>query len=266
MPPQPKTLNEINVSVSLYYTLSETLFLVKDTVVNQERILLFTTTANIQHLLQALFWMIDGTFKTVPTVFYQLYTIYAPISVKDNSKILPLVYALMTNKSEELYKQLFQNLIDFAEENDIELNPSTIIIDFEQAVINALCSEFPEVRNKGCFFHLAQSGWRKIQEFGLTIQYGTDEHLSLMLCHLFALAFLLPDKILTIFDILKTKILSIANNIVQWFENNYIYGRIWWWLKTGNVTRTPSLFLSQLWSVYNSIELGIPRTQNNIKT
>jgi len=47
-----------------------------------------------------------------------------------------------------------------------------------------------------------------------------------MLCHLFALAFLLPDKILTIFDILKTKILSIANNIVQWFENNYIYGRI----------------------------------------
>jgi len=55
MPPQPKTLNEIDVLVSLYYTLSETLFLVKDTIVNQKRILLFTTTVNIQYLSQVLF-------------------------------------------------------------------------------------------------------------------------------------------------------------------------------------------------------------------
>ncbi len=99
----------------------------------------------------------DSTFKTVPTIFYQLYTIHTPIGVKDNSKILPLVYALMTNKSEELYKQLFQDLIDFAKENDIELNPLTIITDFEQVAINASYSEFPEVRNKECFFHLVQS-------------------------------------------------------------------------------------------------------------
>ncbi len=37
----------------------------------------------------------------------------------------------MTNKSEELYKQLFQDLINFAKENDIELNPLTTITDFE---------------------------------------------------------------------------------------------------------------------------------------
>ncbi len=81
--------------------------------------------------------MMDGTFKTVLTVFYQLYTIHSPIGTENNSKILPLVYALMTNKSEELYRRLFQDLIDFAEENNIELNPSTIITDFEQAAINA---------------------------------------------------------------------------------------------------------------------------------
>ena len=104
MPPQPKTLNEINVSVSLYYTLSETLFLVKDIIVNQERIFLFTITANIQHLSQTLFWIIDDTFKIILTVFYQLYTIYALISAENNSKILSLVYALMINKSEKLYK------------------------------------------------------------------------------------------------------------------------------------------------------------------
>ena len=47
MPPQPKTFNEINVPVSLYYTLNRTLFLIKNTIVNQERILLFTIIANI---------------------------------------------------------------------------------------------------------------------------------------------------------------------------------------------------------------------------
>jgi len=50
----------------------------------------------------------DDTFKTILTVFYQLYTIHALIGAEDNSKIFPLVYALMINKSEELYKQLFQ--------------------------------------------------------------------------------------------------------------------------------------------------------------
>ena len=171
----------------------------------------------------------------------------------------------MTNKSEELYKQLFQNLIDFAEENDIELNLSTIITDFEQAAINASYSKFPEVRNKGCFFHLAQSGWRKIQEFGLATQYDTDEHLSLMLRHLFALAFLPSDEIPTAFDNLKTEIPPIANNVIQWFEDNYIYGRIRRRLRTGNVIHTSPLFPPQLWSVYDSIELGIPRTQNHIE-
>jgi len=48
--------------------------------------------------------MMNNTFKIVLTVFYQLYTIYVPIDVEDNSKILSLVYALMINKSEKLYK------------------------------------------------------------------------------------------------------------------------------------------------------------------
>ncbi len=109
----------------------KTLFLVKDIIVNQERIFLFTITANIQHLSQTLFWIIDDTFKIILTVFYQLYTIYALISAENNSKILSLVYALMINKSEELYKQLFQDLINFAKENNIKLNLSTIITDFE---------------------------------------------------------------------------------------------------------------------------------------
>jgi len=193
MAAQPQTLEDINIPESLQSSLNGDQFL-------KERILLFTIKANIRNLSQALFWVMDGTYKTVPNVFYQLYTIHAPVGAEDNFRILPLVYALMTSKAEEVYKQLFKDLNDFADENDVELMPSTIITDFEKGSINASQYEFPGVNNKGCFFHLSQSGWRKIQEAGLASQYGTDKNLSFMLRHLFALAFLPADDISNAFD------------------------------------------------------------------
>ena len=82
----------------------------------------------------------------------------------------------MTHKTEELYRWLFRDLSEFAEENNIQLTPSHIITDFKKAVINAAHEEFPGVINKGCFFHLGQNGWRKIQDCRLANQYGNDEN------------------------------------------------------------------------------------------
>ena len=73
----------------------------------------------------------DGMFKTVPRIFCQLYAIHAPIGAEDNSRVLPLVYVLMTRKTEELYKWLFNDLSEIAEENDIQLSPSYIITNFK---------------------------------------------------------------------------------------------------------------------------------------
>jgi hypothetical protein len=52
---------------------------------------------------------------------------------------------------------------------------------------------------------------------------------------------------------------------VQWFEENYILGKIQRQLQDGSIIRTPPLFPPQLWSIHNSMELGIPRTQNSIE-
>ncbi|CAB4416827.1 unnamed protein product [Rhizophagus irregularis] len=264
-PPEPQSLEQINIPNSFCYTFNEELFLVKNIEIRSERILLFTTKANVQHLSQSPFWIMDGTFKTVPRIFYQLYTIHGPVGAEENSRILPLVYVLMSGKSKELYQVLFQNLIEFAEENNISLTPSKILTDFEIAAINASNEEFPGVINKGCLFHLGQSGWRKIQECGLAVQYGSDEHLSLMLRHLFALAFVPSSEIPIAFDTLKSSIPPEANEIVQWFEENYVLGKVRRQLQDGNIIRTPPLFPPQLWSVHDSMESGIPRTQNFIE-
>ena len=86
-----------------------------------------------------------------------MYTIHTPIGAEDNSKILLLVYALMIRKSEEQYRWLFEYLIEFAEENNVQLKPSSIITNFELAAINISHCKFPNANNKGCFFHLSQN-------------------------------------------------------------------------------------------------------------
>ncbi|CAB4424033.1 unnamed protein product [Rhizophagus irregularis] len=136
LPPQPQNIGELNVPNPLCLTLNGDPFLVKDLMVGTDRILLFTTQMNIQRLSQAQFWLMDGTFQTVLTIFYQLYTIHAPVS-STNSRILPLIYALITSKTEQIYRCLFEEIVDFAAEHNIILQPSTILTDFEQASIYA---------------------------------------------------------------------------------------------------------------------------------
>lgn len=133
-------------------------------------------------------------------IFLQMYTIHVLIGEENNSRILPMVYALMTSKSKESYEQLFQGLIEFGEENDQILLPPVIISDFEQVAINTAQVELSDSMHKCCFFYLCQNFWRKIQALGLAIEYGESENFSIMLCHITALAFLLPTEIPNAFD------------------------------------------------------------------
>ena len=265
LPVEPESLNELTVPEDLTKTLSGSDFLVKDIDLDQDRILLFTTIANVQYLEQSPFWIMDGTFKTVPNIFRQLYSIHGRVGTDENSQIVPLVYALMSRKSEECYRGLFQGLVDFGDENGVLLRPQFILTDFERAAINATRREFEGVQNKGCLFHLAQSIYRKVQSSGLSVQYGTDENFSLKIRHIPALAFLPPDDIPAAFDELKDHIPQEANEIVRWFEEYYVHGRARRTLRNGNVIRATPLFPPDFWSVVDNIDHAFPRTQNSVE-
>jgi hypothetical protein len=171
----------------------------------------------------------------------------------------------MTSKTEESYKQLFQELIDLGEEAGQNLSPPIILTDFEQAAINASRSEFPESINKGCFFHLCQNLWKKIQAVGLATEYGNNEDFSRKLRHITALAFLPASEIPAAFDQIKPLLPSNAAEVIQYFEENYIHGRIRQRLRNRSTHRTPPLFPPELWSVHELVELGYPRTQNMVE-
>ncbi|CAG8801275.1 8044_t:CDS:2, partial [Dentiscutata erythropus] len=145
----------------------------------------------------------------------------------------------MSHKSEEQYNWLFESLIDFAEENEIDLYPPRIITDFEVAAINASRFMFPGVINKACFFQLEQNGWKKIQKYGLASKYGNNTCFSIKVGCLFALAFLPP----------KT----------------YVLGKLRQVMRNGQEIRSAPLFSPKIWSVHKCLDLSVPQTQNVVE-
>jgi len=102
---------------------------------------MFITRSNLENLKKCSYWIKDGTFKTVTTLFRQVYTIHALVGTGKNPKKLPLVYKAcikaMASKSEECCIRLFESLNDFAAENELDFNLQFILTDFEQAAINS---------------------------------------------------------------------------------------------------------------------------------
>jgi hypothetical protein len=75
---------------------------------------------------------------------------------------LPRVYALMTDKSNDLFVKLFQKIKEF-----VVFEPKYMVIDFEIAAKEALNKTFTSTHICGCHFHFAQSIWKNIQKHNL---------------------------------------------------------------------------------------------------
>nr|CAD7441392.1 unnamed protein product [Timema bartmani] len=75
-------------------------------------------------------WYADSTFKTVPPVFGQLYTIH---EFEANNSI-PLVYTILADKRQRTYSRLLRKV------NELEpaSSPRTFMTDFEMSMINAV--------------------------------------------------------------------------------------------------------------------------------
>ena len=138
----------------------------------------------------------DGTFKTAPPLFNQLYSIHSIV----NGNVLPLVYTLMANKTEKCYNKLFSELKALGP----TLSPRTIMTDFECAAINAFRAVFPDSDQQGCFFHFSQCLFRSIQSNGLQQLYESDAGFALKMSMIAAIAFIpIPDVVMS-FENLST--------------------------------------------------------------
>lgn len=66
----------------------------------------------------------------------------------------------------------------------------------------------------------------RIIKTSLSKMYGEDKEFSMKLHQIIALAFLPPTGIPGAIDELKFTISAEPSEIMQWFENNYVHGRL----------------------------------------
>jgi hypothetical protein len=121
----------------------------KFVLVHSLQMIIFCSDIGLQILSECNRWHGDGTFSVVPDGFYQLYVIQGLY----NSNMLPCVFALLTGKSEEIYRKLILELKDDALKLSLEFKPSQLTVDFEMAVMGAFKYHFPRIQVSGCFFH-----------------------------------------------------------------------------------------------------------------
>ena len=113
------------------------------------RIMIFGTEANLERFERHRLWHVDGTFKSAPGLFYQVFTIHG--NVYDET--LPLVWGLLCDKEEATYKRVFEEIHRLRP----GLNPERIMLDFETAIHNAVRSVWPAAVLRGCHFHHSQA-------------------------------------------------------------------------------------------------------------
>lgn len=135
--------------------------------INGKAFVIFTTKLNLQTLCSADTLLMDGTFKSCPKPFYQLYTILAYI----NTFYMPLVFALLPDKTQATYETLLHYLLQQCDGTGLKCEPQQILTDFERAAMNAVQANFTQSRLVGCRFHLGQTWWRRIQSLGLGDEY-----------------------------------------------------------------------------------------------
>ncbi|CAB0041612.1 unnamed protein product [Trichogramma brassicae] len=127
------------------------------------RIIIFTTRENLKVLFRSPLWYVDGTFSTVPSIFFQMFAVMGSVNQVykgvEQTIALPLVYALMKGKEQIAYAKIFQIISDRGREFGIQLRqPPRIMSDFELAIINAAAEFGGNVHL--CLFHLCQSVYR----------------------------------------------------------------------------------------------------------
>ena len=111
----------------------------------------------------------DGTFKVCPTLWKQLYI----VMVKFSHSWIPVVYALLPDKTKETYFTFFYMVKKQIKDMKLKCNLQSIRTDFEVGAMKASAAAW-KVVPKGCYYHFTQAGWRYVQNNNMASAYLND--------------------------------------------------------------------------------------------
>lgn len=221
LPALPKFTNEVHDVVDQLEVKShigEDMTLFNDPVYN---IICFSTDRNVSFLCSTETILADGTFDYCTKFFVQLFTIHA----FRNGHYVPLIWALLPSKTVEVYRRLFEKLVQICDNRNLVFQPKTFVADFEIAIRSAAKLVWSNITMVGCRFHLGQAWYRKIQECGLSIVYKKqDTEISKWLRLNFGLSFLKPEDVAECFvlDVLPNmpadkRVFKFVEYLLHWY-------------------------------------------------
>ncbi|OXA46033.1 hypothetical protein Fcan01_19298 [Folsomia candida] len=251
----PSKREDIKLPDSFKITSNNENFLAFDSGSHADRIMIFSTARNLEFLSQCNVWLIDGTFKSSPVLFDQLFILHG----MGKESTFPLIYCLTPNRTSGTYIRLLSEI----KKLQPNLDPTTILGDYEKASIRAMEDIFPQAEKNGCFFHYSQCIFRNIQKHpDIHNLYSNDSNFSLMMKHLRSLAFVPPDDVVMSFDLLMEDEFFTTNEImlaefINYFERTWI-GQ---WNRGRNVWLEP-IFSIKLWNCFHAVLQGLPKTTN----
>lgn len=228
-PTNPRTLQDLLIEAPYTRTLNGEMFIQFDSGADDEnRFIVSYTVKNLERLISSRMILCDGTFKTVPGIFYQLYTIHANVL----NYTFPLVYCLATRKTEDFYRRLLNHLVLHAEQINRVFCPQYILSDFEI--------------------------WRQTVLRGLKQQYSNNDLIRDIIQKLLALPFVPEQDILDVFDTIVAEVEDDQPlmDVINYVERTYVRGRP----ARGRRPAVNARFPPKIWTVY---ELTVNRQQRS---
>jgi hypothetical protein len=210
---------------------------------NDEHIQVYASDVDIEWLSRCPNWFADGTFKTVPKEFDQLYSIHG----NDGQTTKPCVFALMRGRSETAYRHLLNTLhVLFP-----QLSPQHVTLDFEIATISAFRHIFLSIVVSGCSFHFNQSIWRAIQRNSLAAQYRSEPLLRAQVARIFAMPYVPTEFVFQAFVAFKENADARLVEVIKYFEHMY--------LGVHHVRRNSEpVYSHEFWNLYQQTVCRIP--------
>ena len=214
---------------------------------------MFATDEALRHLSTQNRWFVDGTFSVAPPLFKQVFA----IRTKLGETVVTCCYALLSGKAQELYEEGIEAVLNRCETLGFSPDPDHIHLDFELAIINAFKAKFGlHISTNGCFYHLTQSSWKKIQALGLQEHYKSDEKFKHFCGMVDGLAFLPEHLVCDGMEYLRENAPEAATEFVDYFNSTYVsatYRRV---QRPGEANfrlrRIPPLFPVEIWNVHDS--------------
>ena len=138
------------------------------------------------------------------------------------------MFFVTVGSSQELYEEMLRAMCSRCDELHCGVDLTKVIVDFEQAIINANNAVLgQQVTVQGCFYHLTQSTWRHIQALGMVPFYNSNDEVKGFCCMIDALSFLPVTDVPNSMAYLRSnvpdcKVTDDLEELLNYFDKTYV--------------------------------------------